>query len=280
MKQRISFIEFLNSVPLGWGFLNGSCRDQFDLLLDVPSRCARRLAEGEAEVGLIPVIEYQNIPGLTVIPDISIASKQEVKSVLFVSRKRVQEVKSVALDTSSRTSAALLKILMALKFGKHDLQYAPHPPKLDAMLSDFDAALVIGNPALNVGGPDLFVLDLAREWNELTGLPFVFAFWAVRPGVDLEGKEVLFRRSKEEGLRHIKDISKIYSQRLNLPSREIEDYLRFNLDYSLDGANLRGLGKFYRLARDLDLIPSIRPIEFYRGPIPSQEEDLARQNRP
>ncbi|MFQ5739104.1 MAG: menaquinone biosynthetic enzyme MqnA/MqnD family protein [Acidobacteriota bacterium] len=268
MKFRLSFINFLNSVPLGWSFLNGHHRDVFELSFDVPSECARRLANGRADVGLIPVIEYQNIEGLRVLPDISISSKREVKSVLFVSNVALSEVRRIAVDTSSRTSVALLKILFQVFYRRDSVSFEPLPPQPDMMLQSHDAALIIGNPALKMSLGSREVYDLAGEWYRFTGLPFVFAFWAARPGVDLGQQAALFYQSKREGLGAIQRIGQLYSQKLGLAPADIEAYILRNLDYSLDEANLRGLRTFYRLAAEIGLIPAAKGLQFYPNLVP------------
>lgn len=263
MKPKVSFIEFLNSVPLGWGFLHGPYQDAFELLFDVPAECARHLAEGAADVGLIPVIEYHNIPGLTVLPGISVASRREVKSVLFVSKVPLQRVRRIAVDRSSRTSVALLKIILQHFHRMDSLGYHEERAEPERMLDRYDAALVIGNPALAIRRQHLHLYDLAREWNRFTGLPFVFAFWAVRSGVDLGDKAQLFYRSRELGLQEVDLIAATYSARLKIPAGEIRDYILHNLDYGLDDANLRGLETFYDLSAELGLIASRRSLQFY-----------------
>jgi chorismate dehydratase len=261
-KKRVSFIEFLNAVPLGWGFTHGGCRSAFEVLLDVPSQCAARLSSGDADVGLIPAIEYQNIPGLRVLPDIAIASRREVRSVLFVSRIPLPVVKTVALDSSSRSSVALLKIILQTFYRMEHVTYLPAAPEPDKMLQDCDSALIIGNPALQVSGKSLFVYDLAREWNRFTGLPFVFAFWAVRSGIEIGEEARFFYQSRREGLQHIDAISELYARKLGLSSGAIRRYLTTNLSYSLDEASLRGLLTFYDLAAQLGLIASPQDMQY------------------
>ena len=263
MKLRVSFINFLNSVPLGWGFLHDEQRENFELSFDVPSECAQRLATGAADVGLIPVIEYQRIPGLRVLPGMSISAKREVKSVLFVSQKPLREIRTVAVDTSSRTSVALLRVLLEIFHQRVGLTYRAQPPIPEIMLANCDAALIIGNPALHLNSTGLRVYDLAHEWAKFTGLPFVFAFWAVADGVLLGANLDTFYRSKEAGLAAIEEIADSYSNSLGLDHYDIREYLQRHLDYSLDEANLKGLKMFYELARRLDLIPAIQPIRFY-----------------
>jgi chorismate dehydratase len=147
MKLRISLVHYLNSAPLGWAFLHGPFRDQFEVLPASPAVCADQLASGEVDIGLIPSIEYQRIPDLHIIPGISIASLGEVRSILLIKPKGQDSIRSVALDTSSRTSVALAKILLQVKMELRP-EYVPHPPDPAAMLGRCDAALVIGDPAL------------------------------------------------------------------------------------------------------------------------------------
>ena len=263
MKLKVSFIEYLNSVPLGWGFLHGPYTDAFEILFDVPSQCARHLATGEADIGLIPVIEYQRIPHLRILPDIAIASKREVKSVLFVSRVPIEQVSQVAVDSSSRTSATLLKILLHKFYGRPSVSYQQEPPDPRRMLDLYEAALVIGNPALKVATEGYHVYDLAREWHRFTGLPFVFAFWAIRPGVDLGHNLEIFYKSRDYGLGEIDSISSQYSKELRVSAHHIHQYIRENLDYSLDAANLRGLQMFFDLAAELQLVDSSDAVRFY-----------------
>jgi chorismate dehydratase len=262
-KLRVSFIEFLNALPLGWGFLHGKHKGAFDVLFDVPSECSKNLSNGEADVGLIPVIEYQRIEGLKVIPEISISTKREARSVLFLSRVPFDEVESVSLDSSSRTSVALLKILMGEFHSRRSVKYVESVPAIDCMLNECDAALLIGNPALQVSSDKTpYVYDLAEEWFKNTGLPFVFAFWAVSETGQNSSDFKVFRESKEEGLSSLKQIAKLYSPQLQIPETEIISYLSENLNYSLDEINIKGLELFFELAQKYSLIPGYRPLDF------------------
>jgi chorismate dehydratase len=268
-RHRISFIEFLNAAPLGWSFLHGRLEGRHELLLDVPSECARRLRDGDADAGLIPVIEYQRIPGLQVVPGIGIASREEVRSVLFVSRKPFREVETVAVDTSSRTSVALLKVLFEEFHGCRGVNMVPAPPHPTSMLAGHDAALLIGNPALQVASAGLYVYDLAREWHRFTGLPFVFAFWGVREEAAADGLTELFHEALAEGLAAVPFIAEWYSSRLPLSAPEIRRYLTSNLEYRLDATCLRGLETFFELARKHRLIGTVRPLRLLEGSVPS-----------
>jgi len=260
--MKVSFIEFLNAVPLGWGLLQGQAGDQVELFLDVPSQCAEKLARGEADVGLIPAVEYQRIPGLRVLPGIAIAAKHEVRSVLFVSKTPIERVSKVATDSASRTSVALLRILLEKFYRNSGVKFEDRDANPETVLSGLDAALVIGDPALKIRKEGLLVYDLAGEWKRFTGLPFVFSFWAIRPGFDIEeGASVLYQ-SREAGLNSIEEICRIYGQRLRIPSAEVRSYLLENLDYSLDARNRQGLECFFLYAAELGLIPRAKPLDF------------------
>ncbi|MFB3903371.1 MAG: menaquinone biosynthetic enzyme MqnA/MqnD family protein [Acidobacteriota bacterium] len=260
--MKVSFIEFLNAVPLGWGLLHGCAKNSVELFLDVPSQCADKLARAEADVGLIPVIEYQRIPGLRIVPDIAIASKHEVRSVLFISKTPIERVSTVAVDTASRTSVALLRILLEKYYLNRDVDFQAAVPDPESILSQHDGALVIGNPALKTRQQGRHVYDLAGEWNRFTGLPFVFAFWGVRADFELGEDAALFYKSREAGMASIPEICSTYGQRLQIPATEIRRYLLENLDYSLDEPNQRGLECFFSFAAELGLIPKPRPLEF------------------
>src|SRR5579862_3952394 len=176
---RISAISFLNTAPLMWDFEHGDAGQHFQIDYTVPSACARALAANEADIGIIPAFTYAEIPGLVIIPNVAIAAKNKVRSILLVAKKPVGDVRTVATDTSSRTSVALLQVLFA-KFLGGPREMAAHEPRLEEMLREHDAALLIGDSALQVpmdAGYHLY--DLAQLWREHTGHPFVFAFWAV-----------------------------------------------------------------------------------------------------
>ncbi|HEY3132934.1 MAG TPA: menaquinone biosynthesis protein [Acidobacteriota bacterium] len=258
---RLSFIHFVNALPLQWGFMRGIFPDIFEIGYDTPASCADHLAAGTADVGLIPAIEYQRIEGLRIIPDLAIASKRQVESVLFVSRKSIDEVRTVALDHSSRTSVALIQILLKRKF-LISPKYRIMEPNLEAMLAENDSALIIGNPSLLVPRDRYLVYDLAEQWVELTGKPFVFAFWAVREGVNMEPYTRYFIESKAHGLSCIREIAEYAGSQLAVSRALITDYLENKLNYDLDAENLQGLQMFYRMAAGENLIGSPCELRF------------------
>ena len=262
MTIKISLVHFLNSAPLGWGFLYGPHKEGFEVIPSAPSVCADQLAKGEVDIGLIPSIEYQRIPNLAIIPGISIASLEKVRSLLLIRPKGKKEIRSVALDTSSRTTAALTKILLYETRGLLP-EFIQHPPDLEKMLARCDAALLIGDAALQVNPDDYDTIDLVEEWNRWQKKPFVCAVWACRKGVVFPpGLVETFHAAKEWGLKRFPEISTCYAKSLNLSIKFLEDYLKQNINFDLGAEHIEGLQEFHRLAEKHSLVPGLRPLEF------------------
>ena len=260
-RPRVSVVKYLNTVPLIWGMLNGDQQGKYDLDFTTPAKCADDLGRREAAVGIVPSIEYQRMDRLRVLPGCSIASKGTVKSVLLLSKVPIEQVETVALDNSSRTSAALVRVLLQ-KFYSRPVSAAPADPEPERMLQHADAALLIGDPALTFDAGGLRVYDLAAEWKRFTGLPFVFAVWAGHEDAGLGRFCVDFEASRDYGLAHVDDIAREYAPLLGLAPEAVKVYLKENIDYSLDEENRKGLELFYRLAHEIGLIPAAREIQF------------------
>jgi chorismate dehydratase len=267
---RISLVDFLNARPLTWGLLHDPPPGVL-VSRDVPSVCADKLASGDADVGLIPSIEYQRIPGLRIVSGLGIAAASEVRSVLLVSRVSREKIRSVSFDPASRTSSVLTQILLKRVYGLEpvyrETEIANRESSANSQSSasgETDARLVIGDPALKTRLNGQVVLDLAAEWRALSGHPFVFAFWAVAPGVPSAGLAEMLRRSYEAGRRQFSQLAREEAARTALSEPVIEDYLRHSLHYELDEGDLAGLDLFYRLAAEEGLIPRPRPLEYLR----------------
>ena len=260
-RPRVSVVKYLNTVPLIWGMVKGNQQEKYDLDFTTPAKCADDIAGRDAAVGIVPSIEYQRMDRLRVLPGCSIASKRTVKSVLLLSKVPIEEVVTVALDNSSRTSAALVRVLLQ-KFYLRPITAAPADPEPERMLQKADAALLIGDPALTFDSGGLLVYDLAAEWKKFTGLPFVFAVWAGHEDAGLGVFCADFEASKDYGLAHIDDIAREYAPRLGLTPEAVKVYLTENIDYSLDEDNRKGLELFFRLAHEIGLIPEAREIQF------------------
>jgi chorismate dehydratase len=270
--MRIAASTYLNSAPLVHSFAAGAQRRRAVFLGDAaPARCAQMLAGGHADIALIPVIEYQRIPRLRLVRGVAVACKTRVRSVVLASRSPIEDARTVTLDTASRTSQTLVRILFERRYHTRPL-YRERTPDARAdcanMLEASDAALVIGDPALRLEAraaeAGLRVYDLAAEWRAMTGLPFVFAVWAVREDALEE-----FRRArldlvaaKNEGLERDAEIAAEYARQLGLPHAELLSYLRENVNYDLDEENLAGLRLYFRMARECGLIDVERPLKF------------------
>ncbi len=269
-RLRISAISYLNTAPLMWDFDHGKAGRDFEISYTLPSGCARALAGGSADIGIIPAAAYALIPGLSVIPGVAIASRQPVRSILLVSRVEIEKIRTVALDTSSMTSVALTKILFEKWLGG-GRTFTPADPDLEKMLAANDAALVIGDPALQIDRSRYITLDLAEEWIRYTGKPFVFAFWAVRQDALQEAQPVqdiaaIFQHSRDHGLEeaNLEQIVAEWAPRLGLTPGVVRTYLTENIYYRLDAPCLEGLQLFYSYAAEIGALPAAPRVEFLR----------------
>jgi chorismate dehydratase len=261
-KLRVGIVNFLNSKPLAWGFLKGHHADLFAPSYHPPALVARLLGQGNLDIGLIPSIEVQRIPNLRVLPDMCVGAKQEVRSVVLVSRGPVEGIRRVALDVNSRTSSTLVRILLRERWGL-DPEYLHERPDPERMLSEADAALIIGDPALRLDREKYHVIDLAAEWRTLTGLPFVFAVWAVRPEVEIPDLPFYFKSSLRYGLSSLDTLVREAAAELGLDTSEVRTYLTENLHFFLRAEEIEGLEEFYRRAHSHGLILEPRAVEFW-----------------
>jgi len=265
-RLRISTISFLNTVPLMWDFEHGAAGSHFDISYTLPSACAAELRAGTADIGIIPVAAYTQIPDLAIIPGVAIAARRPVRSILLVSKVPIEKIQTVALDTSSLTSVALTKVLFERWLGGGRV-FTPMAPSLDAMLRENDAGLVIGDTALKADRTQYLTYDLAEEWIRFTGKPFVFAFWAVRRDALRNASSdlaVTFQNSRDHGLQpeSIDLIVREWSQRLGLSEAEIRFYLTENIHYQLDAGCIEGLQLFFHYAAECGVLPSSGPLDF------------------
>ena len=264
--MRISAISYLNTAPLMWDFEHGSASSEFKISYTVPSQCAAELARGTADIGIIPAAAYATIPNLVIIPGVAIASKQPVRSILLVSNKPLENIRTVALDNSSLTSVALTRVLFE-KFWGGERTFTSAAPDLDSMLASNDAALLIGDPALKVDRSRYQTWDLAEEWIRFTGKPFVFAFWAVREealnntALDLTA---VFNQSRDHGLQsnNLEQIVRTWSPKLGITEQAGRDYLTRSIHFHLDDDCLDGLRLFYAYAHRYGVLPRAPQLQF------------------
>jgi chorismate dehydratase len=296
-KLRVSIVDYLNTAPLVWGLTDGPLAGRYDLSFTTPSLCAEALRSGHADVAIIPAVEYARIPGLVILPDMAVAARGEVRSILLLARKPVQLVRRIALDTSSRSSVALVRLLCRA-FWRISPEFVDAPPDPSAMLANADAALLIGDPALRVriemdalhskqaappgaaGCCDgdaselvvpavdtLFLYDVAQQWREMTGKPCVLAVWAGRREVVTPQVVADFLESRDYGMSRISDIAEGAALKLNLPPNALESYLRDSIDFYLDPNNIAGLELFFAECEKAGLIPHLPSIDF--APLPA-----------
>jgi chorismate dehydratase len=260
---RIGAVSYLNTKPLVYQ-LDRLAPDA-ELILDLPSRLADRLRDGTLEVGLIPIVEYFRGDGYRLLPDISISSHGPVLSVTLFSRTPWDKIRRVALDVGSRTSAALTQVILRHRYRIHP-EVTPLPMDQPAESLDTDAVLLIGDRAMHAclpGFPHAF--DLGQEWHEWTGLPFVYAAWAVRDGVDLGPVLDAFYAAKRLGQANTGPIAAHEAKMLGLDAGFCRRYLSNIIRYDLGPREQAGLRRFYELARDLDLAPAGREVAFYHA---------------
>ncbi|QEL18958.1 menaquinone biosynthetic enzyme MqnA/MqnD family protein [Limnoglobus roseus] len=261
---RVGAVNYLNSKPLVEGLTEFA--GDLDLSLDLPSRLADQMAAHELEVGLIPVIEFLRAESYSFIPNIGITSHGPVLSVTLFSRVPWKDVRTVSLDEGSRTSAALTRILLE---HRHRLtpQYRQLPIDEPAEAVSTDAVLLIGDRAMKACLPGFeFAYDLGHEWNEWTGLPMVFALWAVREGVDLASSEVAFAQAKQLGLRRAGVIATREAAALGLDAGFCRRYLTNIIRYDLGPRELAGLRRYHELAADLGAAPRGTNLVHYHRP--------------
>ena len=227
-----------------------------------PARCGDLLARGEVEAALVPIIEYQRIPDVQVVPGVCVGSHSAVRSVVLISKyDDLKKVSRVGLDFSSRTSQALVKIIFR-EFLGCEPQWEISRPDVHDMLRDNDAALLIGDPAMNITLPDVRVFDLASVWRGFTNTGFVFAMWMARTGAVTAVRAIDFAGARDEGLENVEQIISECETDMPLPRAEIRKYLTENITFNLDDELEKGMRLYFELARKHDLIADNKPLRF------------------
>lgn len=251
-------VSYLNSVPLVWGMLQGRERDEVELTFSIPSVCAEQAEHGMVDVGLVPVAEVAR-QKLETIGGLGIACRGAVRSILLFSRVPWGQIRTLCADASSRTSVQLARVILRERYGAEP-RVTAREPVIEDMLSEADAALIIGDPALRLNPDELpFAwLDLGSEWLELTGLPMVFAAWAGRPGLRAQELERLLQGSYELGRSRLSEIAEAVSAEHGISPELADRYLRRHIQYELGAREQDGLEAFSRLA-NLKTVAAERP---------------------
>jgi chorismate dehydratase len=260
---RIGAVEYLNSKPLICDL--ELLAPDAELVLDLPSRLADQLAAGQLDVALIPVIEIFRSGRYTMVPGVAIASRGPVLSVTLFSRVPWGQIRTLALDQGSRTSAALAQILLRKRYGVHPTLVA-FPAGEDPEAVDTDALLLIGDRAMRASLPGFaYGYDLGQEWHEWTALPFVYAVWAVAPGVELGDVAAALAEAKRRGCARAAQIAHREAPRLGLDAGFCRRYLTTIISFDFGPREQAGLRRFYDLACELGLAPEGAALEFYRA---------------
>jgi chorismate dehydratase len=257
LPLRLCSVDYLNSAPLVWGLLHGPPQDLFDLSFRIPSQCSDLVASGAVDIGNIPVIEMSR-QNLEMVPGVGVATRGAVRSILLVSKRPLAETRTLAADSSSRTSVTLARIVLSRRYGVEPI-FLPHTPDLAAMLGQADAALIIGDPALRLDLSSLpyHVADLGQEWTEMTGLPMVFAVWAGQKRHITPAVVKALSDSCHYGRGHLEDIVKIDAAARGIPETLAREYLTRNIVNELGPREYEGLELFLRYAHsDLAPVPS------------------------
>jgi chorismate dehydratase len=262
MMVRLGAVTYLNARPLVYGL---DAHEQFQIRYDIPSECARLLHARETDVGLIPSIEYLRGPApYAIVPGPAVTSRGPVASVAIYTRREPRDIRTIAMDTSSRTSVALASVILRRHF-RVTVEPAPMAPDLDAMLARADAALIIGDTALFIdhAGAGVNKIDLGEVWTEMTGLPFVYACWTGWPGALTPTDVAALQRARDEGVAQSNAVAAAYYPDDTPRQASARRYLRDNIRYVFGRDEQEGLQTFYRYANELDLVHFDGTLRFY-----------------
>jgi chorismate dehydratase len=279
---RLAASSYSNTAPLIWSFLYGSNRGKYEMILDnAPARSAELLANKRVDAALVPVIEYQRINDIWLVPNVCVGAREQVRSVCLVTQsKDLKEVKTVALDISSKTSVALTKIIFREFLGFEPV-YKDAKPNLTEMLNESDCALLIGDPALMISDFGFRIsalpknkeqktktenqfrkFDLAEIWREFTGCGFVFAMWMAHRENAGTARKIDFAAARDEGLAHLHEIISNYETEIKLPHEDFKKYLAENISYSIDDSMQKGLELYFQLAYRHGLCQRKQDLQF------------------
>ncbi len=262
-RLRFGCHDFLNASPFTFALTEGSIEAGFDIVFAPPAKLADSLRDGKLDMAFIPAVEFATIPGLKIVPGISIAAMGEVGTVLLVSNGSLWEISKVAADNRSRTSAALLKILFGEYFRKEARIINSRSLAPETMMESADAALVIGDESFGIDREKYRVTDLAEAWFAFTGKPIVFALLCVRDGVDADAAVRALEKSKREALQNPEEFCSEIAPRFSVPAEVCRDYLTKKIRYDLNSDDLEGLQLFFRLAAKNSIIEQEPEIRFY-----------------
>lgn len=259
---RIGAVGYLNARPLTWA-LDGK-PDLWQIRYDLPSVCSALLHAGDVDLGLVPSIDYLQSTDYRLVPGVGIGSRGAIASVALYTRRPVEEIRHIALDTSSRTSVTLIRVLCRHRF-RIEPRFVPHGPDLAAMTREYDAGLLIGDPAFDADHAALGLtkIDMGEAWTAMTGLPFIYAAWTGRRGAIGAGHVEALQAAQAAGVAAVDRIAGEYGDGDAARSLRAAVYLRDNVRYGLGADEAAGLQLFLDYASELGLAPRRRTLEFF-----------------
>ena len=259
---RVAAVKYLNTKPLVYGL--DSRPDLFTLDFDVPSRCAALLHDRSVDLAMLSAIEYLRQPGYRVVPGIAVASHGPVNSVALYTPRQIKDIRTIALDSGSRTAVALLRILCAQRFGIEP-EFVTMRPDLQAMLNECDAARLIGDPALFAEHGHLHKIDLGEEWTAMTGLPFVWAFWTGWEDIVQPAHVDALRDARDAGTSSLDAVAAAHRPDDPSQAAVVRDYLRDNLRFGLTEEGHAALERYFAAAVEVGVVPETRALRFLGG---------------
>lgn len=246
MKIRVTAVSYLNTKPFLFGIEHSDLINEIELSLDIPSEGARKLIEGTADIGLIPVAAIPQINDARVVTDYCIGTDGEVKTVCIFSEVPINEIEEIYLDYQSRTSVELSKILLRNHF-KIEVKQIIAAPGFESEIKNQTAGLVIGDRAIEMLDRFPFVYDLGLEWKKFTGLPFVFAAWVTNQNIPDSFINRL-NSALRFGIHHIPKVAEEYAA--FYPSGfDVKEYFKKNISYQLDDRKKEGMSKFLEMIK-------------------------------
>ena len=259
---RIGAVGYLNARPLTWAL--DAAPGRWTIRYDLPSVCSSLLHAGEVDLGLVPSIDYLQDPDYRFVPGVGIGSRGPIASVALFTKVPVERIRSIALDTSSRTSVTLIRVLCRHRFGIAP-DYVAHRPDLRAMTEAADAGLLIGDPAFETDHEALGLekVDMGEQWTAMTGLPFIYAAWTGRPGAITGADVEALQAAQQAGVQSVDAIAAEYGRSDARRTARAAAYLRDNVKYGLGPVEAAGLQLFLDYAADLGLAPRRRQLEFF-----------------
>lgn len=257
---RIGSVPYLNSKALIWGL--EARTDAYTLELRPPSVLAKRLAAGELDVALVSSVEFFRHPDYRIVPGLGVCGDREMWSIRLFHRGPLSAIRRVALDPASETTNTLVRVVLKERHGL-DVEYVALSPGEDgAARGDVDGHVRIGDPCLAFRDPRFEPLDLMAEWRAHTGLPFVFAAWLVRGGVELGAVKERLAQARRDGLAHLDEIAKLHHEEVGLTLERARAYVGGVIHYDMGDAECAGMKRFGDELAKLGLIPQARELQF------------------